>query len=80
MVLLPNNSKETSTKIAKKIKNLVESLSISSLDKKELNFTVSIGVTQIDIQKDEDIQSSMKRADDALYEAENSVRNKVCVC
>ncbi len=41
-------------------------------DNKVLKYTVSIGVSEIDYEEDFNIESSIDRADKALYEAKNS--------
>jgi len=79
VILLPNTSVENAAKIAEKIRILVESLTMSSPSNKKFKFTISLGVAQIDIEYEEDIKFALKRADDALYEAKNSGRNRVCV-
>jgi diguanylate cyclase (GGDEF)-like protein/PAS domain S-box-containing protein len=43
-----------------------------------IGLTLSIGVTELQAQ-DQDAQSSLKRADDALYAAKERGRNRVCV-
>ena len=40
--------------------------------------TVSIGLTQLDIDKDTDVEQLILRCDKALYNAKESGRNKVC--
>ena len=79
VILLPNTSVENAAKIAEKIRILVESLTMSSPSNKKFKFTISLGVAQVDIEYEEDIKFALKRADDALYEAKNSGRNRVCV-
>ena len=47
-------------------------------DSKQLKFTISLGVSQVNILVDKNIEDCIKRSDDALYEAKNSGKNKVC--
>ena len=42
-------------------------------------FTISLGVAQVDIEKETNINHALKRADDGLYQAKNSGRNNVVV-
>ena len=42
-------------------------------------FTVSLGISHVDIKNEINIDVSLKRADDALYDAKQSGRNKVCI-
>jgi len=68
VILLPHTDAEGSTKIASKLRKLVE---------KE-NFTVSLGVDNI-LYEDKDIDESLNRADKALYKAKEDGKNQVCV-
>ena len=79
VVLLPNTSIEGANSVAKKIREDVEQLTIKLDSKKELNFTISLGISQVDMKNDINIESALKSADDALYEAKNSGRNKICI-
>jgi len=79
LILLPHTDEKDATLIAQKIRKIVEGLSIEILDKKKLHFTLSIGISQIDILKDKNIEDSITRADKALYQAKHSGKNKVCV-
>jgi len=47
-------------------------------DNQKVKYTVSLGVSEVEIE-DLNIETTLKRADDALYEAKNSGRNKVCI-
>jgi len=79
VILLPDNSLASSVKIAQKIKKLVESLVMISPANEDFKFTISIGVTPIDIKNEVTLKDSLKRVDDALYEAKNTGRNRVCI-
>ena len=46
---------------------------------KQLKFTVSLGVSQVNILVDKNIEDCIKRSDDALYEAKDLGKNRVCV-
>ena len=79
VLLLPNTSNTGATILANKIRACVEENIIKLNTKDELRFTVSIGVSQVDINNEINIESSLKRADDALYNAKCSGRNRVCI-
>jgi diguanylate cyclase (GGDEF)-like protein len=64
--------------IAEKIRKVTENLVIKS-DSRELKFTISMGVSQVINNSDVNIAASIHRADEALYNAKESGRNKVCV-
>ena len=77
VILLPNTGLEDATILAEKLRVLVEELTLVSPKNEGFNFTVSIGVAQIDVKNEENIELALKRADDALYIAKNSGRNRV---
>jgi len=79
IILLPKTSIDGAKIVAQNIRKDVESLIINLEENKELKFTVSLGVSSIDMQKETSIEASLKRADDALYDAKEGGRNKVCV-
>ncbi len=65
--------------MAEKIRKDVEDLNIKLLSDENLKFTVSLGISKVDLENDDNIESALKRADDALYKAKESGRNKVYV-
>jgi len=73
ILLLPDTNKEGAFVIAQKIRRLVEELKII----KRISFTVSVGVSELDLENDKNIEDVIKRADDALYAAKNSGKNRV---
>ncbi len=76
LILLPHTKLEGANIIAEKIRNSAEQLIININNKKSINFTVSIGLTQCDANYD--FNKSIIHSDEALYCAKNSGRNKVC--
>ncbi len=78
VILLPNTSLENAIDIAQKIRMKVESLSVPIDSKQIFSFTISLGVADIDVSNEKDIQSALIRADKALYKAKETGRNKVC--
>ena len=79
VILLPETNLDGATVIAEKIRDFIELLSIKIDEEKYLNITVSIGVAQINCQTDTQIEHTINRADDALYDAKHSGKNKVCI-
>jgi len=77
VILLPNTPLEGAKNVAMKLKDDVENIQVSINPKKSIGFTISIGITQIDIEDDKGIESALKRADNALYEAKINGRNRV---
>ena len=74
MVLLTNISLEHARQTAERIRQKVYDLKIPHLFNESVatNVTISIGMTPL---VDADIDSALKRADNALYEAKNMGRN-----
>ncbi|MEA3513117.1 MAG: GGDEF domain-containing protein [Campylobacterota bacterium] len=79
VILLPNTSLEGASVVANKIRELVENSVVTLSDDNKLKFTISLGVSQVDVENEINIELALKRADEALYEAKNSGRNKVCI-
>ncbi len=78
VILLPNTDTAGAHAISEKIRSEVEHTLIQLDKNRTLRLTVSIGLSQIDILKDDNIEVAIHRADEALYEAKESGRNKVC--
>ncbi len=70
-LILPHTEKSGAYKIADKLRVLIEE------HKKIVPITMSFGV--VEYIKGEDLELTFKRADQALYEAKNSGRNRVVV-
>ncbi len=77
VILLPNTSKESAFKFANKLREFVEKEEVRIDEDKSILFTVSIGVSEVDIENEKRIEESLARADKALYTAKESGRNKV---
>jgi len=78
IIVLENTDIEGAFVIAEKIRVKVENMIIKSIDDKEFHFTISLGVAEVDTQNDVNIEASIVRADELMYEAKNSGRNQVC--
>ena len=71
IIINPETSKEEAAKLAERLRSEIE---ISEFEKIK-NVTCSFGVAEL--KEDDDIDSFIKRVDDALYEAKERGRNKV---
>ncbi len=78
IILLPDTDLESSMKIAKNIRELVERMVITYDQDKQLQVTISVGVSMVELASDNDIEVAINKADNALYEAKRSGKNKVC--
>lgn len=76
IVLLKDTDGETGLMIAEKIRQHVEQQRYA-YDAKELQLTVSIGLTTL--QVDETLHTLLSRADHAMYRAKQAGRNRTCV-
>lgn len=79
VILLPETNIDGAVVISQKIRAEIENATLDLPNDKKLKFTVSIGVSLVDNINDKSIESTIYRADKALYEAKGSGRNKVCI-
>jgi len=77
VVLLPDTNIDGATMIAEKIRETTEELIVKVDEKKEFKFTVSIGVSEVEVEEEKNIEAAISRADSALYSAKESGRNRV---
>ena len=75
LILLPRTSATEAIKLAEKIRNSIANSPTFS-DKLIIEITASAGVSQLNSQE-KNIESALKRADDALYQAKEQGRNRV---
>jgi diguanylate cyclase (GGDEF)-like protein len=73
LLILPHTAKEEATVVAEKLRHQISKLMINELG--EYSITISLGVTMM--QDDDTINTLIARADNALYSAKASGRNKV---
>jgi diguanylate cyclase (GGDEF)-like protein len=78
VVLLPETSLEDAVLVAEKMRNCIAESIVSVGEEESFKVTVSIGVSNIDILNEPNIEPALNRADQALYEAKKSGRNRVC--
>ena len=85
VVLLLGASKKNGEAVAEKIRQAVDDVILKSHktncdkdDECNVDITISLGLTSIDFENDTSV-SLVKRADDAMYQAKKSGKNKVVV-
>lgn len=76
-VLMRNTSLESGINAAERIRKIVEKHTFSISESTKINITISIGVSNYS-DKINGLEELMKKADDFLYKAKQSGRNKVC--
>lgn len=77
-ILLPDTSSETALQVAERLRHEIENYEMEFSGGTVLKFTVSIGcVSSTDLSLD--VEQLLKRADQCLYEAKKSGRNRVVV-
>jgi diguanylate cyclase (GGDEF)-like protein/PAS domain S-box-containing protein len=77
-LILPETSMEGAKEIAERIRFIIKDFNLKLNKNKSIKTTVSIGVAEFDAGK-EDINSFIKRADNALYVAKDKGRNRVYI-
>ena len=77
ILLLPQTEIAGAGVIAEKIRVSIESLDISTDEIKDVICTVSLGISEV-VLGESNLEATIKRADDALYKAKETGRNKVC--
>lgn len=76
-VVLPNSSRKSSTELAERLRWRIEGMTISTAAG-SVRTTISAGIA-FSAAQDETIQSLLNKADQALYEAKSSGRNRIQV-
>jgi len=77
IIVLPDIELESSMQVAETIRELVENMVITYDQDKELKVTISIGVSMANMIVDNNIEIAIHKADNAMYEAKRSGKNKV---
>lgn len=75
VIILHNADAATTYKVAEKIRKTIQNSKIT-IDGKEISFTLSMGISTIE-ENDKSIFDAIKRADEKLYIAKKTGKNKV---
>lgn len=78
LILLPQTDVEGASVIAEKIRLRVKELEINTSAKQCLHVSISLGVSNVCLQTDINIDAAADRADKALYMAKESGKDRVC--
>ena len=80
IILFPKTSIEGATHIATTIKDKINNLTINIEENKYITVTISIGVAEVNFKHNLlNLESTISNADNALYEAKTTGKNKVCI-
>lgn len=79
VILLSETNQDEALEVAERIRLLIENAKISNFTPKPpLQITVSIGLSSL-TSKEESIDALISKADQAMYKAKNTGRNRVCI-
>ena len=76
-LLLPATSEDNAARLAERIRHAVHEITVLA-DGQSFDFTVSMGVAAYR-GKNDSLEEFMRRADDALYRAKETGRDRICV-
>lgn len=76
--LLPQTDMAGAYSMAEKVRIAIENEQIQTQLGEKFSVTVSIGVAVLDVENDINIESLIRKADDALYEAKHNGKNITC--
>jgi len=79
VLMLPNSNLDSAYSIAEDIREKVEKFHLEISDGKQLHFTISLGISELSFEDENSLEKALKKADDALYRAKKSGRNRVCL-
>lgn len=78
-ILLPETQMDVAAKVAERLREALARIKVHlETGGQPIHFTVSIGLTSMSTRED-NIDVLLNVADNALYQAKNSGRNKVCI-
>ncbi len=76
VIVMPDTSAQLALEVAERVRESVEEMAFVS-GEKQLKVTTSVGVATLNRNSSDDMKDLLKQADQALYEAKNSGRNRV---
>jgi diguanylate cyclase (GGDEF)-like protein len=76
-VLLPETDAKAALEIAERLRAAIAAASVVPEDGPSVRYTISVGVTTLG-QQDSNIDTLLSLADQGLYQAKRSGRNRVC--
>lgn len=79
VILLPSANSQAAKECAERIRQGIAEHNIKLDESTKIKITISIGVAEMSIASQESIESTLNRADKALYQAKTQGRNRVCL-
>jgi diguanylate cyclase (GGDEF)-like protein len=79
VILLPKTDLDGAFVIAEKIRKNIQDNNMQITEDINLKFTISLGISQVDLEHDYCVSECVNRADKALYEAKKSGKNRTCI-
>lgn len=77
-ILLPQTDPVQAIDIAERLRLAIAAINITVSEKVSIQFTVSLGITSYDHHQTTNIDILLNQADQALYQAKNQGRNRIC--
>ncbi|MCP3901815.1 MAG: PleD family two-component system response regulator, partial [Desulfobacteraceae bacterium] len=77
VIVLPNTQQDSAIAVGEKLRSVCEQKSFVK-ESNSRNITISVGVATLSVTGSEKPEELLEHADNALYEAKNSGRNRVC--
>jgi diguanylate cyclase (GGDEF)-like protein len=77
LMLLPQTDMNGALVIAEKVRDMIEKKEIQLESKQKIHFTVSLGVSLVNVHNELNLEASIGRADKALYKAKENGKNRV---
>ena len=78
VIVYPKTSINNAFLVTQKLRKNIENLVVKT-DSNNISWSVSIGLSRVDLDHENILDDAIARADEALYRAKNGGKNMVCV-
>lgn len=78
VIILPNTNLKNGEILCEKLREVVENTPVVVSDNKDVNFTISIGLSMICLD-DNSVETALQKADKALYKSKSEGKNRINV-
>lgn len=79
VLLLPETEVKNAQIVAEKLRVKTQEIKMIFDSKGILNFTISLGISSVLLKEEVNIEKALQRADEALYKAKRSGKNRICI-